>query len=564
MSIINLNKGNCQHCYKCIRLCPLKSIAFKNNSVSVIKEECILCGTCVDCCPQNARFTRNDVDKVQELLSGNIPTYASLAPSWESYFEGTTFEQMSAALKGLGFAGVEETAIGAAETSREYARLMGEGTMSNIITTACPSVVMLIEQRFPSLILQLAPVMSPMMAHGKLMRQVYGDINVVFFGPCLAKMQEAEDALSGGQINHAMLFSALMAWLEGSPNASTVADDAPVGVTSPRARIYPKPTGILGTIDAADYRSYRQLAVDGPERCLEFFQWLIDSGETGLFVEANTCRGSCLGGPDMRMGGFTPFGGELQIDGAHRPWDDLPAPTAQLRQSYPRTFANRQPIYTAFTETEILGVLAKTGKVRPEQELNCGCCGYPTCRAKAEAVLQGKADVNMCLPFLREQAEQISATVLAHSPNGTIALDSEMNVIDINPRAAELYGRKGTESKGCLLPEFFGEDSFDTARETGQAVCKRGVVTTTGHVIEQTVIYIAESDTYVVFAKDITAEEEHQKQLEELRRGTVNVAQKVIDKQMRVAQEIASLLGETTAETKVALTNLQKSMSQEQ
>ncbi len=563
MSIINLNVGNCQHCYKCIRLCPLKSIAFKDGSVSIIKQECVLCGTCVECCPQNARFTRNDIPKVQQLIAAGRRVYVTVAPSWEAYFEGVSFEELSASLKRLGFAGVEETAIGAAETSRSYAQLLSQGRMENIITTACPSAVMLVEQRYPHLIPMLAPVLSPMEAHASLMRRMYGDIDVVFAGPCLAKMHEAGDPLAGQAVNHAVTFSALAQWMVLSPQTADGPDAEAPGVDEPVARLYPKPAGILRTIPESGLNGYRTLAVDGVEECIALFDWLSLYPQKGLFIEANICRGGCLGGPVMRMDSKTPFGSGLLIDHLPKERDSRPAPTAQQRVAYHRPFSNRKQEYIHPTEQQVEDILAKIGKTHPESELNCGSCGYPTCRAKAEAVFLGKADINMCLPFLREQAENISSTVIEHSPNSIIALSGDMDVIDLNPRAEQIYGVAKQRAVGQMLPDFFGEDSFEQAKGSGHPVSKVGLVTSGNVEIEQTVVYIRESDTYIVFSKDITAARQHQRQLEELRMNTVDVAQRVIDKQMRVAQEIASLLGETTAETKVALTNLKKTMNGE-
>ncbi len=184
MSVIQLNEGSCVNCYKCIRECPIKAIEFKDGRANIIEDECILCGTCVLTCPQGAKVVKNEVPSVKQLIEEGRKVYVTLAPSWVGWFD-CSFAQLSAALKKIGFAGVEETAIGAAEVSREYASLMQNGYMNSIIATACSSVVMLIERHFPELIKMLAPISSPMMAHARIMREMYGDIKVVFLGPCL-------------------------------------------------------------------------------------------------------------------------------------------------------------------------------------------------------------------------------------------------------------------------------------------------------------------------------------------------------------------------------------------
>ncbi|RPF47450.1 PAS domain S-box-containing protein [Hydrogenoanaerobacterium saccharovorans] len=563
MSVIELNPTNCQNCYKCIRECPIKAIAFKDGRAKIIDKECILCGICVQCCPQNAKYIRNDVDAVKALIESGKPVYASIAPSWQGWYDTDEFGAISDALKKLGFAGVEETAIGAAETSREYAELMKTGSMKNIIGTACSSVVMLIERKYPELIKALSPVSSPMMAHARLMRETYGDIKVVFVGPCLSKKDEAADPLAGGLVNQALTFSSLDRWLrEENITLGTIDQDA-LGVKNRKSRLYPKPRGILATIPSEQFGKYRPMAVDGIFRCIELFDAMKNGELENVFVEANICAGSCLGGPIMRMGGKRSMLLEERITDRPLSHDDICAPTAATQFPHPRVFANRADKAPIPSEEDIKKILARIGKYTPEQELNCGSCGYPNCRAKAIAVYQGKADINMCLPFFRERAENMSNMVMEHSPNAIIAFDHELLVQELNPNAEEMFRVSRAEIMNMPIPEFYGETAFDEAKKTGKAVSKKARLFSNNHSVEETYIYIREHNMYLAFVKDISDEEKRQNELAQLRAHTIDTAQQVIDKQMRVAQEIASLLGETTAETKVALTNLKRSMSGE-
>lgn len=561
MSVIELNPTNCQNCYKCIRECPIKAIAFKDGRAKIIDRECILCGICVQCCPQNAKYIRNDVDEAQTLVTSSQPVYASIAPSWRAWYsEDVTFGMLSDALKRLGFAGVEETAIGASETSREYAELMQKGSMKNIIGTACSSVVMLIERKYPELIKALAPVSSPMMAHARLMRETYGDIKVVFIGPCLSKKDEAADPLAGGLVNVALTFSSVDQWLSQNGVRLDRTDMEALGVKNTISRLYPKPRGILATIAPEQYGNYRPIAVDGIEPCIELFDAMKNGELEGVFVEANMCAGACLGGPIMRMGGKRAVLLEERITAEPLSQDSRFAPSALGQFPHPRVYANRSDKTATPSEEDIKRILARIGKYTPEQELNCGSCGYPNCRAKAIAVYQGKADINMCLPFFRERAENMSNMVMEHSPNAIIAFDSDQMVQELNPSAEGMFHVSRNEIMGMPIPEFYGESAFAEAKESGRPVSKRAQLFSNNHSVEETFIYIREHNMYLAFVKDISGEEQRQEELAALRAHTIDTAQQVIDKQMRVAQEIASLLGETTAETKVALTNLKKSM----
>lgn len=561
MSVIQLNEGSCVNCYKCIRECPIKAIEFKDGRAGIMEDECVLCGTCVLTCPQGAKVVKNEVPSVKQLIQEGRKVYVTLAPSWVGWFD-CSFAQLSAALKKIGFAGVEETAIGAAEVSREYAALMQNGYMNNIIATACSSVVMLVERHFPELVKMLAPISSPMMAHARIMREMYGDIKVVFLGPCLSKKFEASDPLSGGLVNYALTFPAIEEWMheQGVDPCAIEPDSNAKGVSEPVSRLYPTASGILKTIGDESYHQYKPVAVDGLDRCLELFQALRDGQVDHLFVEANICAGSCIGGPVMRMHGKRTIVSAQKIGEAPMPQDAVPAPTSLQHMPHPRVFSNRAVKNEMPTEEQIREILAKIGKTSKEQELNCGSCGYPSCRAKAIAVFQGKADINMCLPFLRQRAENLSNMVIEHSPNAIIAMDDDLCVQDLNPLALTMLGQERADVVGMPLPMFFGESDFDKCREEGVPAVKKYFSSELDKSIEQTTLYIPEHRMYLVFIKDISQEEERKKKLVEMRDSTVDIAQKVIEKQMVVAQEIASLLGETTAETKVALTNLKKTM----
>ncbi len=561
MSVIQLNEGSCVNCYKCIRECPIKAIEFKDGRANIIEDECVLCGTCVLTCPQGAKVVKNEVPSVKQLIADGRKVYITLAPSWVGWFD-CSFAQLSAAFKKIGFAGVEETAIGAAEVSREYASLMQNGYMNNIIATACSSVVMLVERHFPELVKMLAPISSPMMAHARIMREMYGDIKVVFVGPCLSKKFEASDPLAGGLVNYALTFPTIEEWMhEKGVDPTTIEPDPDAkGVSEPVSRLYPTASGILKTIGDESYHNYKPIAVDGLDRCLELFSALRDGEVQNLFVEANICSGSCIGGPIMRMHKKRTIVSAQKISDAPMPQDHIPAQTSLQHMPHPRVFSNRAVKNDMPTEEQIREILAQIGKTCKEQELNCGSCGYPSCRAKAIAVFQGKADINMCLPFLRQRAENLSTMVIEHSPNAIIALDNDLCVQDLNPLALTMLGQERADVIGMPLPMFFGETDFDKCKEEGIPVVKKFFSSDIGKSVEQTTLYIPEHRMYLVFIKDITEEEERKKKLVDMRDSTVDIAQKVIEKQMIVAQEIASLLGETTAETKVALTNLKKTM----
>ena len=267
MSIIQFKEANCKSCYQCIRHCAVKAISFHDEQARIMEDACVLCGKCTLVCHQNAKQIDSDVPKIKEFLQSGAKVFVSVAPSYVSAYPGASFSQLSAALKKLGFAHVEETAIGATRVSEEFTRLIEEHKMKNIITTCCPTIVMLVEKYYPELIPCLAPVVSPAVAHAKMMRKLYGSrIKVVFLGPCISKKQEAAQS---GSIQAVLMFEELKHWMEEEGIAFDEEDPEPEEMHKTLARLYPVPGGILKTIPKEARRNYKTISLDGLTRCME-------------------------------------------------------------------------------------------------------------------------------------------------------------------------------------------------------------------------------------------------------------------------------------------------------
>ncbi len=539
----------------------MKSIAFKNEQAEITEKECILCGHCFLVCPQNAKYINSSIDKVKGFLKNGDKVYVSVAPSFASCYKEATFPKISSALKKLGFAGVEETSIGAAQVSRNFGELMKAHKMKNIITTCCPTVVLLVEKYYPELIPFLAPIDAPMTAHGKMMKEVYGNrIKTVFVGPCISKMHEAGDEAGGGAIDAVLLFDELMNWLEAEGIDIEAEDPDVREMKATINRLYPVPGGIIKTIDKQTRQNYKCVAVDGIDRCMEILDSLKEEEMQDFFLEMNACPGSCLGGPGLKEISH-PF---LQIKdrtlryAKTRSTQHAPV-TEDTRLDLSHKYKERSPHKRQPSEEEIQQIFVKMGKTSEDKMLNCGGCGYPTCRDKAIAVLHGKADIKMCLPFMREKAESISNVVMDNTPNAIVILDGDFNLMEYNNMAAELFKLNERNYVGRPVSMIIDCDDVDEVRASGENIFDRKVYyKDLGITVEQSTIFVRENSMYLLLIKDITEDENQQKKMNEMRAETMEVTQAVINKQMRVAQEIASLLGETTAETKLALTSLKK------
>ena len=230
-----------------------------------------------------------------------------------------------------------------------------------------------------------------------------------------------------------------------------------------------------------------------------------------------------------------------------------------------KAYSNLSPAEKTPSETEIMATLRQMGKVRKEDELNCGSCGYNTCREKAVAIINGKADLSMCLPFLKDKAESFSDNIINTTPNGIFVLNESLEVQQINRAALKIMNLKsasdvlGEQVVRILDPKVF----MDVLNTHVSVKDERVFLAEYNRYVEQSVVYDRESHTVICIMRDVTDEECQREKKEKIAHRTVEIADNVVDKQMRIVQEIASLLGETAAETKIALTKLKESISDE-
>ncbi len=554
---LTLKKSNCKSCFRCVRKCPVKAIRFSGNQAHIIGNECILCGNCVVQCPQNAKEIADGIEKVRVLLQSGDPVIVSLAPSFIANYDGIGIESMRRALKQLGFADVEETAIGATIVKKEYERLINEEGRDIIITSCCHSINLLIQKRFPECLEYLADVMSPMQAHCSDIKKRNPNAKTVFIGPCVAKKDEAE--YYEGIVDAVLTFEELDKLLSAEGIALENETDAN---PNSRARFFPTTGGVLKTM-AQDAPGYTYLALDGVENCITALKDIASGKIHKCFVEMSACVGSCIGGPVMNKSHKPLVSDYLKVAAYAGEKDfDVPQPEpAELKKNF--SFIEHK--LPDPTEDEIMAALRQMGKFKPADELNCGTCGYNSCRDKAIAIIQGKAEVSMCLPFLKDKAESFSDTIVNNTPNGLIVLNEDLEVQQINKAARKIMNiRAASDVLGESVIRILDPALFTQVKETGRNVQnRRTYLAEYKKYVEQTVLHDAESRLLIGIMRDITDEVEAHEKKELLHKHTAEVADRVVEKQMRIVQEIASLLGETAAETKIALTKLKESIDDE-
>ncbi len=554
---LTLKKSNCKNCYKCIRHCPVKAIRFSGNQAHIIGNECILCGQCFVVCPQNAKQVIDETEKVKVFLQSTEPVIVSLAPSFIANYDGVGISAMREALKKLGFFDVEETAIGATIVKNEYERMLREEDRDIIITSCCHSVNLLIQKYFPAELEYLADVLSPMQAHCLDIKKRYPNAKTVFIGPCVAKKDEAEHY--AGFVDAVLTFDELTNWLQKENiGLEKTVDES----NESRARFFPTTGGVLKTM-AQNISGYTYLAIDGVENCMAALRDIENGKIHKCFIEMSACVGSCIGGPVMEKFHRSPVKDFMAVANFAGEKDFVVEPLSALQLKKQFTYIEHK--LSMPSEEEILSVLRQMGKIKQADELNCGSCGYNSCREKAIAICQGKAEISMCLPFLKEKAESFSDTIVKSLPDGLIVLNENFEVQQINKAALKMMNlRTDADVLGEPVVRILDPKIFLQVQSTGRGVRgKKVYLAEYKRYVEMTVVYDRDSHAYISVLSDITDEEAEKEKKENIRNQTIEVADKVVEKQMRIVQEIASLLGETAAETKIALTKLKESITDE-
>ena len=560
--------NNCRDCYKCVRTCPVKAIQIRDAHAEILHDRCTYCGTCVNECPNGVKVIRNDLDKVQMAFLSHRKVLVSLAPSYLSEFHGLE-DNFVRALYKLGFDAVSETAIGAALVSQALDMYVIEHGQANFISTACPSVVELVRKYFPECIHELAPVPSPLQTHSAYLRHLYGnDIVVVFIGPCIAKKVEAD--AHPGYPDIALTFREVEQWLEEENiQLETIDTGIPVEFVpakAGKASIYPIENGQIETskIWMNKFVEQNALSVSGVDRIMSGLR----GTHTDDFLEALNCDGGCINGPGTSRSDSAVVRKKAVASSVMQRLSepdifdgDAAFAREVLRKGY--GILNADPPQAAtvtgldFSEDEIQKALQKLGKNGPEDELNCGGCGYRTCRDMARALIAGISEAEMCVTKMRKDAESKVDILLSTIPNGVVIVDSDLNIADLNKRFVDIFEeypegfldaeglrsfRGSPVSMFVPFAEKFREQFY--MKKPAQYRFKHE-----GKVMRVT-FFLVESKTLLgAMFEDITTPVVR-------REAVIEKAEDVIVKSLTTVQKVASLLGESAAETEIVLNSI--------
>ncbi len=547
--IVYTNKARCRDCYRCVRVCPVKAIRMCDGQAYVVEERCIACGTCIRECPQKAKSFRNDIERVIRLRDRNSSLAVSIAPSFAAVFEEWEQKRLPSALRKLGFDYVAETAQGAFFVAEASHRHAASHANQSWITTACPAVVNFIRDYQPQYLDLLIPVVSPMVAHARHLKQFLGEsVKVVFIGPCVAKKAEAEEPIAAQWVDAVLTFSELQEWMDNenlslSELEESGFDEGAIG----NSRYFPLLGGLAKTARVdTDSLSPHVMALSGIDELTELAEHL-SGNKNSLFIEPLFCRHGCINGPAIHRPRNLFYRRQALMNYADtHPGSNRTADTWIEMNTRFQLEAGR--VAQTFSEDRIRQVLGEIGQVNEADQLNCGACGYPTCRDRAVAVLQGMAVPEMCIPYMRRLAERRTDKIIESSPNGIVILDDQLRILSMNPA----FRRNFMCSEAVLgkpIAYLIDPDPFEQLSSGAQELIEATVKYDQYHIICHQIMYqLQQERQFVGIFVNVTHVISNQQNLAQLREQTVDKARALLAHQVSMAQQLTKFLGESTAE----------------
>ncbi|MCI1273057.1 MAG: 4Fe-4S binding protein [Clostridiaceae bacterium] len=549
--------NECHDCYKCVRECPVKAIRIEDGHASVIPEKCVACGHCVTVCPSNAKRVRCDIDKAKNLILAQKEVYVSLAPSWRGVFDFSE-SKMIGILKKLGFKDVSETALGAEEVSIKTTEILNKADKGLYISSACPVIVDFIRMYHPEFTKFITPVGSPAMTHAKILKDKFGkNISIVFIGPCIGKKNEVDYK---GLYDVALTFEELKVWLEDEViDPSKIENNEEnkfVPYSSYEGALYPIDGGMNETIRKIGIKPEVQLinisGLQSFEKALTELD--VEKLDKPIFVEALSCEGGCIGGPCMSV---KKAGLKMVSD---------VVTNVKNREQIPQNpeyvvdydIQQGKIVNKDYPLEEILKALKKIGKHTVDDELNCGGCGYATCRDLAKALLSGDAEPSMCVSYMRKIAMRKAAAMLRCMPSAIVMVDNNMKIIETNDAFMRMFTgdmydifKANPEGlKGAAIDRIVDFASiFKTILSTGKDLHKERYAIK-DKLYDINAFTIEENEIVGAVITDVTQEETNREMIS-------RKAHQVISKNIAIVQEIACLLGEHMVETETLLSSIE-------
>ena len=558
-SILQFKKVSCKNCYKCVRNCPVKAIRVHDHQARIIESQCIYCEKCILVCPQDAKEEQNMIPSIRKAIIQGKKLVVSLHPAYLARFGLSGPHKIKEALKLLGFADAADAAEGANLMAAQYRKLFAEQKEQGImLSSSCPVIVQLVKKHYPQLLGNLIQSASMMQFHAKYLKQKYPDAQIVYVSPCISAMSELREP--GNEVNYVITLEELAEWFQKEKISIGEEEQEQ---TAYRSREIALPDGMTDFF-AAEKR-IRMLSVNGMEQCKEILEELNPEDFRNCFLEMYACTGGCVGGPSFQMkkGRYladvfavkdAAFGKNFQED-----QKDYDLPEFELRRNFGYCPAQEQE---EVSEEEIRDALAEMGKFSPKDELNCGACGYNTCREKAIAIIQNKAEVAMCIPYMRAKQESYSNKVFNAMPGLLVTVDYNLRFIQMNQAATDLFNMpKKRRLIGHPVSEIMEDYSLASILSFDRNLMEDEIyLEEQKRYLDRVMTNDRENKMILCIMKDTTKERMRRDKIQNAQFEAARMADQLVEEQLKIVQQIAGLLGETAADTKVAVEKLKNTI----
>ena len=558
-SILQFKKVSCKNCYKCVRNCPVKAIRVHDHQARIIESQCIYCEKCILVCPQDAKEEQNMIPVIRSAMESGKQVIASLHPAYLARFGVTGISKLRQAMKLLGFTDVADAAEGASLMAAQYRTLLQEQKEQGImISSACPVIIQLVKKHYPHLLGNLMQSASMMQFHASYLKKKYPDAEIVYISPCISAMSELREP--GNEVEYVITLEELAEWLK--KEGISVVEDAPEqnAYRSREIALADGLTDLLGNI-----KGVRMLSVSGMEQCKEVLEELKPEEFKNCFLEMYACSGGCVAGPSFQMKKGRYLADVFAVKNAafgkdfHREQGDYELPEFELRKNFGYCSLQEQE---EVSEEEIRDALAEMGKFSPKDELNCGACGYNTCREKAIAIIQNKAEVAMCIPYMRARQESYSNKVFNAMPGLLVTVDYNLRIIQMNQAAIDLFNMpRKRRMIGRPVSEIMEDYSFASILSFDRNLMEDEIyLEEQKRYLDRVMTNDRENKMILCIMKDITNERMRKNQIQSAQFEAARMADKLVEEQLKIVQQIAGLLGETAADTKVAVEKLKNTI----
>lgn len=415
IALVSTIKEKCRVCYTCVRECPAKAIKVTAGQAYVMTERCIGCGNCVKVCSQKAKLVLNSTDKVISLLNSDYKVAACLAPSFPAEFIKYNYKKLVGILKKIGFDYVVEVAYGADLVANEYKKLL-KNSKKQYISSACPAIVAYIEKYYPKLVDNIAPIVSPMIATSLVVKEKFGkNTKTVFIGPCIAKKEEAYKNRDKIKIDAVITYEELHELIK--KNNIDMENVEPYDFDLPyngKGIVFPVGGGLLQTANLQENIILNNIiSTEGAKNFIEVIKEIDKKNLKTNFVDLLCCDG-CIMGPGFANKSSKYNRLERISKYAKERFKDKKDNNLKDNLNLMANFKNNDRRISLPNKEIIKVILEKMNKFTPEDELNCGACGYETCMEHAIAIHKGLAEIEMCLPYTIDKLK-ITALELTES-----------------------------------------------------------------------------------------------------------------------------------------------------